>query len=559
MKTALSILFIFLVAGSLGQTINDEFIISKFKSIGENPTNIEFENNKKVNNSGGHLQGIQFIQKDTNKYVFLSGSSDSYAYLSVVKLGNTNEVISINHLNDKPFKHAGGIQVFENYLVVGIEDNEKKDKSKVCIYNISNPENLSLMPVAVIERNGEPLCSTAGCVGISKYKDKALVAVGDWDTQNIDFYSCNFQDIEKGGFKKIQSISTEKMSRHKWIDKNWHSYQNINLFNFDNDLYLVGLGQNDNQENVADLYRLKEKNAFSFELIKLASKTFNCENHVSFKAGAGVVFSETGEMKIISCGNNLRESAFLNYFINKILPAHAHNDYEHERPLFDALASNFKSIEADVFSIGDSLYVAHNFEDIEKGRTLRELYLSPLKAQIEKNQGSVYGNGEEIILLIDIKDDGLKTYKILHNILEDYKDEISVFENGTKCKKAVLVVISGNRSFDFMKSQKIRYAGFDGRLEDLDSGISPILMPLVSDNWRKHFSWDGEGEVPVDEYETLQILAAKAKNQGYVLRFWGTPNQTSAQRVSVWRELMKAGVGLIGADNLKELAHILSK
>lgn len=29
--------------------------------------------------------------------------------------------------------------------------------------------------------------------------------------------------------------------------------------------------------------------------------------------------------------------------------AHAHNDYEHDRPLFDALDSGFKSVEADVF------------------------------------------------------------------------------------------------------------------------------------------------------------------------------------------------------------------
>ena len=38
--------------------------------------------------------------------------------------------------------------------------------------------------------------------------------------------------------------------------------------------------------------------------------------------------------------------------------AHAHNDYMHERPLFDALDNGFRSIEADVFAIGDSLHVA---------------------------------------------------------------------------------------------------------------------------------------------------------------------------------------------------------
>ncbi len=84
--------------------------------------------------------------------------------------------------------------------------------------------------------------------------------------------------------------------------------------------------------------------------------------------------------------------------------AHSHNDYEHEHPLFDALGCNFKSIEADVYSVGDSLFVAHDFDKIKPGHTLRTLYLEPLKKQIQKNNGSVYGNGEEVILFIDIKD-----------------------------------------------------------------------------------------------------------------------------------------------------------
>ena len=47
-------------------------------------------------------------------------------------------------------------------------------------------------------------------------------------------------------------------------------------------------------------------------------------------------------------------------------PAHAHNDYLHERPLFDALENGFRSIEADVFTQGDSLYVAHDRKDMSQ-------------------------------------------------------------------------------------------------------------------------------------------------------------------------------------------------
>jgi len=557
MKLILSILFILSIASCFGQADSDEFMISKFTCIDEIPHVIIYANNNKVNNNGGHLQGAQLFQKDKSKYAILSGSSDSYAYLSVIKLDDKNEVISVNRLMDKPFKHAGGIQIFENYLAVGIEDNDQKDKSKVCIYDISDPENVPTKPIAIIEREGKPKRSTAGCIGITKYKNQALLAVGDWDTKNIDFYTCPFNEIQNNAFKKRQSINIEKSSKENWMDSNWYSYQNINLFTFSKDLYLIGLGQNEKNEDIADLYRLNEQSTNNFSLIKLATKTFKSKNESSFKAGAGMVFNETGEMQIISCGYNIENKSYLNFFNNQVLPAHAHNDYVHERPLFDALQCNFKSIEADVFSIEDSLFVAHDFEDIKSGRTLRQLYLDPLRNRVKRNNGSVYANGEEIILFIDIKDDGLKTYQLLHKILQEYQNEISVFENGIKTAKAILVVVSGNRPFEYMQAQTIRYAGYDGRMGNLDSNISPTLMPVVSDNWRKYFKWNGIGEIPGNEKQKLQEIAAEAKDKGYILRFWSTPNRTSEQRKAVWTELKDAGVGLIGADNLNELQQFL--
>ncbi len=242
-----------------------------------------------------------------------------------------------------------------------------------------------------------------------------------------------------------------------------------------------------------------------------------------------------------------------------VLPAHSHNDYEHNRPLFDALECNFKSIEADVYAVGDSLFVSHNFEDIKPGRTLRQLYLEPLKKRIVQNKGSVYGNGEDVILFIDIKDDGLKTYKLLHKILEGYKNDLTVFENGVKKTGKITVVVSGNRPFEYMKSQKIRYAGYDGRIEDLDSDISSDLMTVVSDNWVKCFKWDGKGKMPETDKQKLAEFVKIAISKGYILRFWNTPNQTAEQRIAVWKELKDSNIGLIGTDNLQDLQIFLMK
>jgi hypothetical protein len=43
-----------------------------------------------------------------------------------------------------------------------------------------------------------------------------------------------------------------------------------------------------------------------------------------------------------------------------LVNAHAHNDYEHDRPLFDALDHGFCSVEADIHLVDGQLLVAHN-------------------------------------------------------------------------------------------------------------------------------------------------------------------------------------------------------
>lgn len=237
----------------------------------------------------------------------------------------------------------------------------------------------------------------------------------------------------------------------------------------------------------------------------------------------------------------------------QVLPAHAHNDYYHERPLLDAVDCKFKSIEVDVFAIGDSLFVAHDFDKIAPGNTIRNLYLDPLTDIIKNNKGSVYGNGEEIILLVDFKSEGLSTYKVLHEILTDYKKILTHYKSGKKKQGAVQVIISGNRPFDYMQQQKVRYAGYDGRVNELNLDISPSFMPLVSDNWRNHFKWSGKGEMPTDEKKKLQDMMKTAKENGYMIRFWATPDRPGKFRENVWAELKKQKVDLIGTDDLKGL------
>ena len=54
--------------------------------------------------------------------------------------------------------------------------------------------------------------------------------------------------------------------------------------------------------------------------------------------------------------------------------AHAHNDYEHTHPLFDALDQGFGSIEPDIYLVNGDLLVAHNRADCRPERNLVKLY-----------------------------------------------------------------------------------------------------------------------------------------------------------------------------------------
>lgn len=146
---------------------------------------------------------------------------------------------------------------------------------------------------------------------------------------------------------------------------------------------------------------------------------------------------------------------------------HAHNDYEHARPLADALAHGFTSIEADIWMRDGELLIGHDEADLDPSRTLRSLYLDPLRAAVAGRDAS-----DPLLLLIDIKTDGPATYAALDEVLSDYADVLTRVEDGQVIPGPVMAVVSGNRPGDEMLADPSRYAFYDGRLSDLENGPS---------------------------------------------------------------------------------------
>lgn len=234
--------------------------------------------------------------------------------------------------------------------------------------------------------------------------------------------------------------------------------------------------------------------------------------------------------------------------------AHAHNDYLHDRPLHDALDNGFCSVEADIYLVDGKLLVAHSRPELSADRTLRRLYLDPLRQRVKNNGGSVYGDDQTVTLLIDIKSDGESTYRVLSKLLAEYQDVFSRVEKGQLHQRAVTAIVSGNRAQDVIAADSPRYVGIDGRLSDLESDKPAHLLPLISDNWGRQFRWRGEGEMPERDREKLDRIIDQAHQKNRRVRFWATP-----ERPEVWGVLRDAGADLINTDDLQGLSQFLRK
>lgn len=250
---------------------------------------------------------------------------------------------------------------------------------------------------------------------------------------------------------------------------------------------------------------------------------------------------------------------------------HAHNDYEHEYPLFDALHNGFISVEADIWlypNDNGELRVAHDpVVDPSVLPTIQELYLNPLRdLAAQANNGGVYADSTPLLLLVDIKSEGVSTYQQLHEVLEGYAaGSPGLFTTYTTnpsggydvSQGAVNVIISGNRPRDFMRSQNRRYAAYDGRKSDIGTGAASEFIPLISDNWNNFFSgdtaWNGTGLIPDDTKAAMEEIAAQVHGEGKLLRFWNLPQDAP----SVWGPLYDARVDLINTDNLTGLSQFI--
>jgi len=278
---------------------------------------VSFTNTLDIYNNGGHLQGIQKIEFQKADYYIVTGSNYAHSYYAVLKHDeNSGMVISNNLILEKPFKHAGGFQIYDDLMAIGVEDNDKKKRSKVFIYQISNPEQPPQEPLAIIERFGTARRGTAGCVAITQVGQNLIIAVGDWDTVNLDFYVVDREKLGNDPEALIleYSLNTKKVDKSEWIDKSWLPYQNINLMsNKSGQLWLAGMTTNKGEEDILDLYLVNSDRLKNFTLKKVYTRKFGSNDNTKFRWGAGL-YSNAQGIQLLAVPENITEQTIIQLY-----------------------------------------------------------------------------------------------------------------------------------------------------------------------------------------------------------------------------------------------------
>ncbi len=220
---------------------------------------------------------------------------------------------------------------------------------------------------------------------------------------------------------------------------------------------------------------------------------------------------------------------------------HAHNDYEKQNPLTNALKYRVFSVEADVFFGEHELYVAHSRIEITAAKTLNALYIQPIITLFNQNKGHVSTDTSyRLALVIDIKEKGEQVIQQLIKLLNPYTLQFNRRTN----RHAVQIIISGDRGPLQKWADYPEYLYFDGRpYEEYDS-LTLQRIAMISDSYTRY----------ADSIDKKKLVINKVHRQGKLLRFWGAPDNKKS-----WDSLHSLGVDIINTDQVEACSQYFKK
>lgn len=260
-------------------------------------------------------------------------------------------------------------------------------------------------------------------------------------------------------------------------------------------------------------------------------------------------FTKIHRINFISVIILLWGSALLGQDVQEVI-GHAHNDYEHPNPLFDALTLGFRSIEVDIHYRKGELIVSHGRNRLSSKPTLEKLYLEPLDSLVKNDRfGMHFKDGEQLTLMIDLKTKKKKLLKALNKALLKY-DHLLQKRTDTGGVKwgPIRILISGNPPLRKWKKVKSPYFYLDGRIgknypEELKGQVLRISSSLKKVISVKHLL-DQECSQYNDFVKLVKSIYSKGHDE---VRFWASPDEPE-----VWKALIAAGVNVVSVDALKK-------
>lgn len=223
--------------------------------------------------------------------------------------------------------------------------------------------------------------------------------------------------------------------------------------------------------------------------------------------------------------------------------AHAHNDYEHARPFYEANAAGFGSVEADVYPVNGDLLVAHNSNDVKPEKTLLALYLNPIKKVLAESPK------RKIRLLVDIKTDYSVALPILVKQLESLKKQCSLPGKPNR----LTILISGNRPKPEEYKNYPPYILFDDDWKVKHTLEEWKRVGMVSIQFSRYAKWKSSGPISAQEKEQVKSVIDSVHAKGKPIRFWAAPDNALS-----WKTQMELGADYIGTDKIGELGKAIS-
>lgn len=222
---------------------------------------------------------------------------------------------------------------------------------------------------------------------------------------------------------------------------------------------------------------------------------------------------------------------------------HAHNDYAHARPFFDAWAHGFGSIEADIFPVNGELLVGHSAADLKPARTLSALYLAPLAKILGENSTA------KVRLLIDIKTD----YKTALPLLVKKLGALRKYCARPGRPNRLTILISGNRPPPRAYPDYPDYIFFDDDKKVAHTRAEWQRVGMVSLQFSRFSTWDGTSPLPDRDRQKLRSVIDAVHASGKPIRFWAAPDTPQSWEL---QKVLKADY--IGADDLDGLKKVLT-